>query len=337
MTPEIYIPLGIKLKGHFKLTAVNADTGAVRELAEFDNLIVNQGLDILGGGTAIIPNLSRVIGCCIVGTGTTPEAATDTHIQTFLAGATGNGGIGVSYFFNTTTTPYYTTTSTNWQFPTGTAAGNLTEIAMCATTTTGTNANPNAGSPAFSRTLIRSGGVPVTITVLSNEILNVLYTVQIFVPSTPFTGTFSLNIDGTPTTFNYSILPCNVINNSGNFWTFGTNGSGFVFSATNPVGNAPAAAFQASTWATTAITSSPSGTHTDFSSGGSGILGTYTAGTYTQTFQYGWTPSQANYASGLGGFTWWCTQFNWQTTVTSAINKTSVQQLNMVFGLTWSN
>lgn len=341
MIPKADIEVGVhlKLKGYYRLWVVNADTGSVRELAAFENLIVNQGLDLMGNGVAVMgANFSQVVGCCIVGTGTTPEAPTDTTIGTFLAGTktSSPSGLPTTYSYQSSTAPFYTLSTTTWQFGVGVAAGNLTEIAMCGVTSTGTNATPNAGSPAFSRTLIRSGGVPITITILANEILNVAYTIQMFVPTTPFTGTFSLNINGTPTTFNYSILP-SFVQTTGFTWGW-PNGFGFQVAASNSVGNPAANAYQASTFvpAPSPYTTQPSGINFQYGSSVA-TTGAYTLGTYSKTFQYVFNVGDANYASGIGAFQIFLAQPTWQITITPAIMKTNLQVLTMNFAMSWSN
>src|ERR1700760_2175445 len=117
----------MKIKGHFSLTAINADTGEERFLTDFDNLVVNQGLDFIATGS---PSSSVVFYGCVVGTGTSTPSPTDTLLQTFLAGTQNNLSTTNAY----SGSPAWTSTSTQtYQFGVGVAAGNLTEIGICGT------------------------------------------------------------------------------------------------------------------------------------------------------------------------------------------------------------
>lgn len=328
--PTIQVDMKFRLMGHFTLIARNSITGESRTVADFDNLVVNQGLDFIGMTPA--SSASPCIGGCSVGTGTTPEAPTDTVMGNYLAGTTGilSGSFSTSY--QLTTTPYYVDTIQTWEFPTGAAAGNLTEIGMIWRATSGANATPNANSPLFSRALIKNGsGTPITITILPIEILDVVYTIRMFVPFVDFTGSFFLDINGTPTSFSYITRPAQVQSGS-SFWNFQAGQFGFALSVVN--GIFPSRAYQSSTFAFSAITTIPSGLN---GSSGSAAIGTYTTGSFSNTFSYTWVPSIVNYASGVGGFVWASYPLAWQTSVSPAIMKTSLQQLTMVFNVSWSN
>src|SRR5690606_22234699 len=63
-------------------------------------------------------------------------------------------------------------------------------------------------------------GNPTTITVLSDEFLEVIYEITLYTIDGA-TGTLTINIDGTPTDFDYEIRPINM--NHGNSW--GINGA----------------------------------------------------------------------------------------------------------------
>jgi len=149
-----------KLSGHFSLHAVNAETGEQRALGEFENLILNGGLNRLGSG--------GVATHCSVGAGSTAPAITDSGLQTLVAttsSATGSTG-GAS-----ATSPYYGFRTKTWRFDMGAAAGNLTEVGV------------GWSGGLFSRSLIKdSNGDPTTVTVLANEYLDVTYTLRVYAP-----------------------------------------------------------------------------------------------------------------------------------------------------------
>lgn len=161
----------IGVKGHFKLEAVNMETGARRFLAEFDNLITNGGMDRLA-------NNSDWNSWCSVGSGNTAPAFTDSGLVTFIAStnntsSTSNGNSGSS--------PWFGQAIKTFRFAIGTATGNLSEIGIGWSSVNGS---------LFSRALILDGsGNPTTITILSTEALDATYTLQLYAPTADVTGT----------------------------------------------------------------------------------------------------------------------------------------------------
>ncbi|MBD8496665.1 hypothetical protein, partial [Pseudomonas syringae] len=107
-----------EVAGRFRIEAVRPD-GSVRELCDwFDNLIVNQGMDALAGRT-------DYLRYCQVGSGSTTPQATDTQLQSRIAGATQDNG-GLDAQVNTTDRFIYLDQS--YTFPIGGATGNISEI-----------------------------------------------------------------------------------------------------------------------------------------------------------------------------------------------------------------
>ena len=145
-------------------------------LAEFDNLILDAGLNRLGTG--------GVANCCQVGTGTSAPAVTDTTLQAYLVGtSTIQADSAQSYVAGP---PAYVTMSRTFRFGTGVAAGNLTEVGVGWATASGS---------LFSRArIVDGGGSPTTISVLSDETLDVVYTLRAYVPAD---ATGSVTLAGT--------------------------------------------------------------------------------------------------------------------------------------------
>lgn len=156
--------LEFQLSGHFTLTAVDANTGETRELASFENLVLNNGLEQLG---ADAPNILNYV---VVGSGSSTPVVTQTTLDSVVAStqtqqSQENGTNGSS--------PYYTWTRTKWRFAQGEAAGNLSEVGIGPTPTS-----------LFSRSLIKdAGGSPTTVTVLATEYLDVQYELRVYVPT----------------------------------------------------------------------------------------------------------------------------------------------------------
>lgn len=173
--------LNIGLEGRYKLVATKAD-GSQRVLADwFENLILDSGLNRLGQGAAWDQ--------AQVGTGSTAPANGQTSLAALLATST-----------NVTTTVAGTNAPTNtyawarrtYRFVEGAAAGNLTEVGI------------GWSGSLFSRSLIKDElGNPTTITVLSDEVLDVVYEIRMY-PSMS-DQTVELTINSTP--YEFTIRP----------------------------------------------------------------------------------------------------------------------------------
>lgn len=167
--------------GHFTLRVVDArNDRIVRELS-FPNLITNQGL---AGYCGASPNFTPTRIC--VGNGTAAPAVTDTALQSLVAISP---GISISDARPTPVAPdYVSSISMSARFAAGTFSGtSLTEIGI-------TN-NVAASAPVFSRALIvDASGAPIAITILANEHLDVVYTLNYHPDLTD--STFSFAMDG---------------------------------------------------------------------------------------------------------------------------------------------
>ena len=189
--------------GRFDLTAhkVRLDqdgnpvlTGESRQLASFDNLILDAGLERIGTNSAMD-------GCC-VGTGNSTPVATQTQLDSLLGVTTtiNESGRGAA---KTDAAPFWSTHYYVYRFAAGKATGNLSEVGI------GWGADPNAKTMAglWSRALIKdASGNPTTITVLADEILDVRYTLQLQVPVNDVTGTVKIGADS----YDYIIRPAKV-------------------------------------------------------------------------------------------------------------------------------
>lgn len=162
--------LHAKLAGEYTITRRKGTGEIVETLGPFKNLITNVGLDSLGVESG---NNSAGVYSCFVGTSNTPPSTSDTTMGTRVA--TSNTP---TITYNITRSPdYKVNVSYLYRFNQGDAAGNLTEV--------GVGKASSSGRPGgtflllFSRALIvDSGGNPTTITVLSDEFLDVTYTLS---------------------------------------------------------------------------------------------------------------------------------------------------------------
>ncbi|UEW68328.1 hypothetical protein [Xanthomonas phage JUN5] len=189
---QVNVELGAR--GLYRLDVFKADAEGnkigdpVKSTGWFDNLILNAGL-------AYWADPGDTFTSCQVGSGSTAPANTDTSLQTRIA--------GTSTVVSTTenvqgTAPYYAFLRRIYEFGTGAAAGNLSEVGV------GWGAT---GATLFSRALIvDGGGTPTTITVLADEILQVTYEIRLYMPTGDVTGSFVSNA----VTYNYTLRAANV-------------------------------------------------------------------------------------------------------------------------------
>jgi hypothetical protein len=168
----IQIPIG--LAGRFKLDVRGPGGELRRSTGWFPNLVLDSGLNGIG--------TDYMITNCYVGTGTAEPTATDTALESFLAQAS---LVRSSTNGAASTSPYYKKTTNVYRFNTGVAAGNVSEIGI------GKSGTPP--QPLFSRALVLDGdGEPTTITVLSDEILDVTYEIRAYLPSSDWTSTVTI-------------------------------------------------------------------------------------------------------------------------------------------------
>lgn len=248
----------IGLKGIFNLKFTNVKTGQIREL-EFTNLILNSGLDRLGVGTPV--------NGCVLGSASSTPVVTDTSITSILGSSTTLQAQGVGTA-NTSTTPYWCSYYWTYRFIEGVATGNISQVAMA-------YASVGAGTALFSLALVKdSGGTPITITKLADEVLDVTYTLQLFCPSADVTGTISIS----GVNYDYIARPASAAS-----WIANVNFSGFALSTarTGTLG--------------TQLTS-PSGV---VLGSGTTTASAYTTGNYYRDVAYFWDLNNGNDASGI--------------------------------------
>lgn len=290
------------IKGFFKIEAVKPD-GSRRVLADwFPNLVTDNGLDLVGSS-------SSWMSTCVVGSGNTAPANSDTQLVS-LVGSTTN--VVTSTQGTAVGSPYYGFTTNTYRFAAGVATGNLTEVGVGATSTN-----------LFSRALILDGiGNPTTITVLSVEALDVTYQLRNYAPLVDVTG----NITISAVVYAYQIRAANV---TGSQW----NMVGFGFADT--AGLSSMTVFDG---ALGAITSSPSGSS---ASGGIAANNAYSTGTHRVdgTFTMGLTVGNLGTGISAALITTGAIygQFGgYQISFTPAIPKDNTKVLTLGFRQSWA-
>jgi hypothetical protein len=298
---DVIVPVQVKMAGRYKMKMTDAYTGRVRETEWFDNLVTNNGLDHFGNGWS-------PYGYCVVGTGTTTPAVTQSTLTTLLASTS-------TLLSQTATAPvasaYLGIVTTVYQFPIGTATGNLSEIGVGHTTTS-----------LFSRALITDGsGTPTTITVLSSEALDVTYEFQYVVPQTDVTGSVTIN------TIAYA-WTCRAAQALTNSWcptnSFGKMGF-FDVNVYNGSINA-------------SITGLPSGTS---ASAGTVAIGSYTNGNYYVDSTVNSGLADANLSGGVSAMSWYLgvgigNSGAMQIGFSPALPKTSSYTMSLTFRISWT-
>jgi len=295
-----------RLEGWYKLEAFNPITRKTRMLADwFPNLIVNEGADFLGGFTPGGAAISGWMTFCLVGTGNTPPAGTDTALQSFLASTQSTNFATASAAGSS---PYYGARTTQYNFAAGTATGNLSEVGVGVIGTNG---------ELFSHSLILDSlGSPTTITVLSNEALYVTYQLRQYVPLNDVTG--SISISGSP--YTYTLRAANATSTTS--WALG-NGAFGTMSSGSFVTNGVLGT----------ITSGPTGTA---AAPTSIVTDPYSLGSSQRTATATWGLSDGNLA---GGITCFYMSFNgrgdYQMQFGAAIPKDASHVLTLSGGHSW--
>lgn len=179
-------PLRSRIKGFYTIKKYKVGfKEPVQVVGPFENLITDWGL-------TRIASASVYSSYIYVGSGTTPPTVGDIQLGSYIART--DSDIETSTLRDTVGPDYWSQSSFTKRFSAGMATGTLTEV--------GFGTYYGAVPPAtptyylFSRALIvDSGGSPVAITVLSDEYLDVTYTIRVYPPLTDVTT--AIDISGT--------------------------------------------------------------------------------------------------------------------------------------------
>lgn len=296
----------IGMSGRYKLAAVNAETGEVREETPwFDNLITDAGLEHIGA--------NGVGTYCMVGSGSAAPAVTDT---TLAARVAATSGVQTASDVVATAAPWYVAQRRVYRFAVGVAAGNLTEVGIGWSTTA-----------VFSRTLIKDGGGnPTTLTVLPSEFLDVTYEFRLYCPEndTPL----SVTIGGT----GYSgVIRAAYATNMGDWSPGHVLGNGMGSVTHDPV----LLAYSGATLG--AQTSAPTGASSSSSTGTSNFtLAAYVPGSKKRTITCTAGLNELNLAGGINALLFQPLRAGtFQMSFSPPIPKTSSQTLSLTFELSW--
>lgn len=165
------IKLKRKVGALFKLKVHKGDGIPTQETPWFHNQVLDIGLDRMSVG--------KWIDRCCVGSGNSLPLTTQTQLDSLIAATTTIQESLVSR--NTGVEPYYTSRRVTWRFGQGLAAGNISEVGL-----------GWGNTQLWNRALIKDiNGNPTTITVLSDEYLDVISEVRVYF-ETGYAGTINL-------------------------------------------------------------------------------------------------------------------------------------------------
>lgn len=298
---EAKVNLNVGMEGRYRLQVRGPDGEIRKDTGWFKNLILDAGLNRIGSGSAIGTH-------CHVGSGSNVPNVADTALQSFVASTSSNPTISSDYV-NSGATQYGWTRKT-FRFNTGVAAGNLSEVGVGWSSTTG---------GLFSRALILDGsGNPNTITVLSDEVLDVIYELRLYPPlddtaySITISGVTYSGVCRAAYAVNAQWSPITLLNN-------GTNGNTtYLYAYEGGIG---------------AFGGSPSGT----SAAGVFVFNAYSNNSYQLTATVTYGLSNANFGTGIGSFGFimsgsWAFQFS----VSPKIPKNDTKVLTINLTTAWS-
>lgn len=258
------VSISVGMAGRYRLQVRGPDGEVRRDSGWFNNLILDAGLNRIGTGA--------VGTYCQVGSGSNTPNVADTSLQSFIAST---GSVPSSTNDRVDGAEKYGFTRYVYRFAAGVAAGNISEVGVGWTSASGN---------LFSRALvIDEFGTPNTITVLSDEVLDVTYELRIYVPTVDVP--YSMTIAGVEYTgvvraaqFNGTFwAPAMILNN-------GTNYSNPLFNAyQGPLG---------------AITATPSGSNNS----GSLAWDTYSNNSLQRTGVATFNLTSGNLSGGIGAF-----------------------------------
>lgn len=308
----------LEVEGRFKLVKhkVDADGNIIpgTEVVAadwFKNLVTNNGLDFIGTAS------TDYLGACQVGTGSTTPSNTDTALQSRVAGSsTINSEV---YGTNNTVSPYYGWRRKTYRFVAGTLNNvNVSELGIAPTTT----------GPVFSRALVLDGGgSPTTITVLVDEVLDVIYEFRLYVPMSDVAGSITLATEGSTHSYNIRALDVHAAQNTpwdfelGQFFNINSNGANWQ-TATAETNTQPA------------ITQTyPSGQSTSFPTL---TRSTYANGNYYIDYQLFYDLNFGNFTTGIGLICIAGSFGSFSIAFAQKIMKTATKKLTLNLRISWA-
>lgn len=320
MNNEIVFPTA-QLAGRYKLE-VRRHGVLIHETDWFDNLITDAGLEAMVGNEA--PGRF-----CMVGTGSTAPANTNTVLEAQIAvkdGFTG-GSTGV-----VTSSPRYGWQRLNYAFAQGAVVGNVAEVGVGWTSTA-----------VFSRSLVS----PV-IPLLAIDQLTVVYELRMYLPTTNTTGTVTLG----GTSYDYTIRPMHAASATSAFAGYGwapvamsysvTSGKTWTSSGLDQAATAytGTAAVQTNVEAVL-FTANADGTGATAGQAGTSGPTTFSSAAYTPAskevrFTFEWGISNGNAGGGISAIKYHALFGTYGCVFSAPIPKDNTKVLSLTFKQSWA-
>jgi hypothetical protein len=320
------IPIHVGMQGLYKFVKHKADAdgnpipGTEQVVADwFPNLITNNGKNL-------VTTTNFYTEYCQLGTGNTAPAVTDTALVNRV-GASAVNAVDFPVFGAQGSAPYFGWWRKTYRFGVGVAVGNLTEVGV----------GPVATANLFSRALIvDAGGNPTVITVLADEILDVVYELRFYPTLTDLPGNIVLEGVNRATV----LRAATVTTASASLGGWAPGGA----SGCRPNLEAGSHSFDTYGGAATlgAITSSPS-----FGPGSNVVsyrtsqatsrtsLAAYNPNSYYRDYTISFGLNDSNQPGGIGAIaTGWDTNV-WQISFNPPLEKTSSKVLTLTFRVSW--
>lgn len=178
------------LGARFKLQVKKAETNEItNESAWSENIVLDSGLARMSVG--------EWFNRCCVGTGNSIPVVGQQALDNFLASSTTRQA--TASFVETAVKPYHYGVRFTWRFGVGVAAGNISEVGI-----------GWANNALWDRALVKdANGNPTTITVLSDEYLDVVSEIRVY-PKDTITGSFQFlnKLGAVISTHNFTGRPC---------------------------------------------------------------------------------------------------------------------------------
>lgn len=168
------------------------------------NLLLNGFFDAL----LDISTATHINGV-VFGAGTATPFETDTALQSYLGG--GNSFQAQGVIRNSTVSPLSVTNWVTIRCAEGAVVGNVSELGIYRSTSESALAPSSTRALATRARIVDGAGLPTTITVASDEFLEVTFYWTVYLMD-GVTGTLTINLLGTPTNFDYEIRPISMQN-----------------------------------------------------------------------------------------------------------------------------
>ena len=297
-----------KVAGFYQFTVRDKDGNIKQETPWFKNLITNGGLDRMGTN-------DDYLKYCQIGTSNQTPSFSDSALISRLAGTSTTTSSSTTA---ASASPYYLSVKKTFRFAAGAATGNIAEVGVGWALT---------GS-LFSRTLVvDESGNPTTVTVLSDETLDVSYEFRYYVYEQDVTGT--VVIDGVTHSWVARAAHASTAGTVGYISETGmTTSLGEAY-----IGKSSAPYPSAYTGTIGSMTGTPTGTSMDTYA--TITNNTYVAGSYTGTGTISIGLGNGNNASGIGSIRFRFGIGVYQVGFTPNIMKTSEDILTLSFTHSW--